>query len=97
MPHQLQLVSTKLTYIGIFIGIGIHSVYNENQAANLYVSGIFNALAAGILLYSSLVTLITPEVTDSAEFRAKGIGEKVLNFLGLYLGAGVMALIAVWA
>ncbi|XP_075643251.1 zinc transporter 1-like [Castanea sativa] len=81
--------------VGIAIGIGISSVYNENSPRALIFEGIFNAASAGILIYMALVDLLAadfmnPRVQSNARLQ---IGVNV----SLLLGAGLMSLLAKWA
>ncbi|KAM4071393.1 hypothetical protein ACB094_11G059200 [Castanea mollissima] len=83
------------TPVGIAIGIGISSVYNENSPKALIFEGIFNAASAGILIYMALVDLLAadfmnPRVQSNARLQ---IGVNV----SLLLGAGLMSLLAKWA
>ena len=83
------------TPVGIAIGIGISSVYNENSPNALIFEGIFNAASAGILIYMALVDLLAadfmnPRVQSNASLQ---IGVNV----SLLLGAGLMSLLAKWA
>ena len=86
------------TPLGIVVGIGISSTYNDNSTNALIVEGTFNALAAGILIYMALVDLL------AADFMNPGLqnnlriqlGSNVSLLLGL-VQVGCMALIAKWA
>ncbi|XP_058763095.1 zinc transporter 1-like, partial [Vicia villosa] len=49
------------TPVGIGIGLGISSVYDENSPTALIVEGIFNAASAGILIYMALVDLLAAD------------------------------------
>ena len=83
------------TPAGIAIGIGISSVYDENSPTALIVEGIFNAAAAGILIYMSLVDLLAADFMNP-----KMQTNKRLQFganVSLLLGAGCMSLLAKWA
>ncbi|XP_050279937.1 zinc transporter 8-like isoform X2 [Quercus robur] len=83
------------TPVGIAIGIGISSGYDENSPNALILEGIFNAASAGILIYMALVDLLAadfmnPRVQSNARLQ---IGVNV----SLLLGAGLMSLLAKWA
>ena len=83
------------TPVGIAVGIGISSVYNENSPNSLIVEGIFNAAAAGILIYMALVDLLAadfmnPRVQSNLRLQ---IGANI----SLLLGAGCMSVLAKWA
>ncbi|XP_059441352.1 zinc transporter 1-like [Corylus avellana] len=83
------------TPLGIAIGIGISSVYNENSPTSLIVEGVFDAASAGILIYMALVDLL------AADFMNPRVQSNLKIQLGanisLLLGAGCMSFIAKWA
>ncbi|KAI7991253.1 Zinc transporter 5 [Camellia lanceoleosa] len=83
------------TPVGIAIGIGISSSYDENSPRALAVEGILNAASAGILIYMALVDLL------SADFMNPKMQANPKLQLGanasLLLGAGCMSLLAKWA
>ncbi len=93
----LTLVYGVTTPLGIAIGIAIHSTYNPNSPEALLTQGIFDSLSAGILIYTALVELITPEITNSRPFRNQTRSKQFLQFMALYLGAAVMAIIGRFA
>eukprot|EP00898_Chlorokybus_atmophyticus_P001050 jgi/Chlat1/1946/Chrsp157S02258 len=97
-----QILSMVIGYalttpIGVAIGIAARTSYNENSRTALIVQGTFDAVSAGILIYTGLVELLTYNVTLNPEFRASSAKNKLGGFLSLYLGAGIMALIGRWA
>ncbi|OMO66944.1 Zinc/iron permease [Corchorus capsularis] len=80
---------------GIGIGTAIASVYNPYSPAALVVEGILDSLSAGILVYMALVDLIAADFLSkrmSCNFRLQ-----VVSYFMLFLGAGMMAALAVWA
>jgi zinc transporter 1/2/3 len=83
------------TPLGIAIGIGISSVYNDNSPTSLIVEGVFDAASAGILIYMALVDLL------AADFMNPRVQSNLKIQLGanisLLLGAGCMSFIAKWA
>ncbi|XP_058754038.1 zinc transporter 8-like [Vicia villosa] len=83
------------TPVGIGIGLGISSVYDENSPTALIVEGIFNAASAGILIYMALVDLLAADFMNP---RMQKSGSLRLGCnISLLLGAGAMSLIAKWA
>lgn len=91
----LALFFSLITPLGIAIGIGISSVYDENSPTALIVEGIFNAASAGILIYMSLVDLLAADFMNP-----KMQTNRRLQFganVSLLLGAGCMSLLAKWA
>ncbi|BDA47590.1 Zinc transporter 5 [Coccomyxa sp. Obi] len=83
------------TPIGVAIGIGIQSTYNANSLANLVVSGVFDSVSTGILIYMALVDLIAVDFTTK-RFR-NSLVLQVGSYLSLTAGCAVMAIIGIWA
>ncbi|KAF3775644.1 Zinc-regulated transporter 2 [Nymphaea thermarum] len=91
----LMALFSLTTPVGIAIGIGISSTYNENSPTALIVEGVFNSASSGILIYMALVDLLaadfmTPRMQNSGKLQ-------VLANVSLLLGAGLMSLLAKWA
>lgn len=83
------------TPLGIGIGTVIATSYNPRSAGALVVEGILDSLSAGILVYMALVDLIAADFLSkrmSCNFRLQ-----VVSYLMLFLGAGLMSALAIWA
>ncbi|ORY53648.1 Zinc/iron permease [Rhizoclosmatium globosum] len=91
------LVYPLTTPIGILVGIYIRSFYNENDGGLIVAQGIFNSLSAGILFYNTYTELMSAEINHSGHFHGFSPRFKTACFFAMYLGAGMMALLAVWA
>ncbi|CAL9044690.1 unnamed protein product [Musa banksii] len=91
----MGLFFSLTTPVGIAIGTGISSVYNENSPTALIVQGLLDSVAAGILIYMALVDLL------AADFMHPRVqGKPKLQFalnVSLLAGSGLMALLAKWA
>lgn len=85
------------TPLGIGIGIAIHTVYVPNSVEGLLATGILDAMSGGILIYTALVEFLTPELTNSKDFRDSSVLFKGLQLLALYLGVALMAFIGRYA
>ncbi|XP_027083375.1 zinc transporter 4, chloroplastic [Coffea arabica] len=83
------------TPLGIAVGTGISTSYNPNSPRALIIEGIFDSISAGILVYMALVDLI------AADFLSKRMScntrLQVASYIALFLGAGLMSLLALWA
>lgn len=83
------------TPVGIAAGTALASFYNPNSPRALVVEGIFDSVSAGILVYMSLVDLI------AADFLSKrmscNVKLQVASYVALFLGAGLMSSLALWA
>ncbi|PKA50588.1 Zinc transporter 5 [Apostasia shenzhenica] len=83
------------TPVGVAVGIGISTVYNESSPKALIVEGILNSGAAGILIYMALVDLLA---TDFMNPKVQKNGRLQIGInVSLLAGAGLMSLIAKWA
>ncbi|KAM7250281.1 hypothetical protein ACFE04_022164 [Oxalis oulophora] len=83
------------TPVGITIGIGISSVYDENSSTALIVEGVFNASSAGILIYMALVDLLAADFMNPR--MQSNVGIQLGANLSLLLGAAFMSVLAKWA
>ncbi|KAL0017613.1 hypothetical protein SO802_004682 [Lithocarpus litseifolius] len=83
------------TPAGIAVGIGIASFYNQYSVGALVTEGILDSMSAGILVYMALVDLIAADFLSkrmSCNFRLQ-----VVSYFTLFLGAGLMSSLAIWA
>lgn len=91
----MALFFSLTTPVGVAIGIGITNVYDDSSPTALVVQGLLNSVAAGILIYMALVDLL------AQDFMNPKVQTNTRLFVGanvtLLLGAGVMALLAIWA
>ncbi|KAF8731820.1 hypothetical protein HU200_015759 [Digitaria exilis] len=83
------------TPVGILVGVGISSVYNENSPTALIVEGILNSVAAGILVYMALVDLLAEDFMNP-KVQSRGKLQLGINVFML-VGAGLMSMLAKWA
>lgn len=83
------------TPIGIGIGTAVASSFNSHSPGALVTEGILDSLSAGILVYMALVDLI------AADFLSKrmscNVRLQVVSYVMLFLGAGLMSALAIWA
>ncbi|KAG8068339.1 hypothetical protein GUJ93_ZPchr0005g15967 [Zizania palustris] len=83
------------TPIGIVIGIGISSAYNENSPTALIVEGVLDAAAAGILNYMALVDLLAEDFMNP---RVRNSGRlQLIVSVSLLVGTTLMSLLGIWA
>ncbi len=96
LPYFLCLSYGFTTPIAIAIGLGVRTTYNAGSYTANVVSGVLDAISAGILLYTGFVELLARDFI----FDVKHTGSlKQLNFniLSLLFGTGIMALLGKWA
>ncbi|ETK76517.1 hypothetical protein L915_17082, partial [Phytophthora nicotianae] len=94
---MVNFIFAITTPIGQVIGIGIRSTYSDSSTTSLWVQGILNCVAGGILLYTGLVELLTYNMTTNGQFLSRQTAQRFALYISLWLGAGLMALIGKWA
>lgn len=84
------------TPIAIAIGLGLRTTYNSGSYTANVISGIFDSLSAGILIYTGLVELLARDFLFNPE---RTMDNRKLAFMVIVtiLGAGLMALLGKWA
>ncbi|TYZ68397.1 hypothetical protein PybrP1_000746 [[Pythium] brassicae (nom. inval.)] len=85
------------TPVGVVIGMAIRTTYSSTSTTALWVQGVLNCVAGGILLYTGLVELLTYHMTTNQEFLSRSSGQRFLLYAACWLGAGAMALLGKWA
>lgn len=96
LPWILCLAYGLTTPISIAIGIGLRTTYNPGSFTANVVSGILDAMSAGILLYTGLVELLARDFLFNP-YRTRDNTRVIFMIVCVLLGAGVMALLGKWA
>lgn len=96
-PYLLGLAYGLSTPIAIAVGLGVRESYPPEGRTTLIVNGVFDAISAGILIYTALVELMAHEFMFSSSMRKAPIREVLAAFVLLCLGAALMALLGKWA
>lgn len=97
IPYIGALAYPLVTPIGEAIGIGVRKSYNGNSATANYVTGTLDSVSAGILCYTAFVELIAHDFVFNDKMRTAPIWLLILDMFYVFLGAGLMALLAKWA
>lgn len=87
-PLILGLAYGLSTPVAIGIGLGVRNVYPPESRTALIVSGVFDSISAGILIYASLVELIAHEIVFSDMMRRTSPNRALRAFSLVCLGAG---------
>ncbi|PAN19038.2 hypothetical protein PAHAL_3G243600 [Panicum hallii] len=91
----MALFFSLTTPVGVVIGIGISSAYDENSPRALIIEGVLNAAAAGILNYMALVDLLAQDFMNP---RVQNNGRlQVIVNVSLLVGTALMSMLAIWA
>ena len=91
----MSIFFSVTTPIGIAVGMGIASSYNESSQTALIVQGVHNAASAGILIYMSLVDFLAADFMHPK--MQSNTGLRIMAHISLLIGAGIMSLLAKWA
>lgn len=97
LPWFFGLAFGLTTPIAIAIGLGVRESYPPGSSTALITNGIFDAISAGILLYTGLVELIANEFLHSPELKHASVTRVFSAFFVMCWGAGLMALLGRWA
>ncbi|KAK6074414.1 plasma membrane low affinity zinc ion [Seiridium cupressi] len=97
MPYLLGVLYALSTPIAIAAGLGVRETLTPGSSTTLIVNGIFDAISAGILLYTGLVELMAHEFMFSPQMQSAGLKMKMGALGCVFLGGGLMALLAEWA
>lgn len=82
--------------IGIAIGIGVASSYEDHSTTSLAVQGTLNCFSGGLLLYIALVQMIAHDFMVAASELTGGWTVRVLSYVALTIGIAAMAIIAIF-
>lgn len=97
-PWVLAAAYAVITPIAIAIGIGVRHSFSPDGRTSLIANGCFDAISAGILLYTGIVELMAHEFLYSNHFKGPdGLKKSLLAFIVMCFGAGLMALLGKWA
>jgi len=95
VPLWASLVYGLATPIGCGVGMAMRTSLSMHSEKGLIVMGVFDAVSAGLLLYTGMVGLLAKDFLGGMT-RTPGRG--VAWGLGMFaLGVLVMAVLAVWA
>ncbi|KAI1172949.1 ZIP zinc/iron transport family [Nemania sp. FL0916] len=97
MPYLLGLGYAVSTPISIAIGLGIRSTLQPGSSNATLINGIFDAISAGVLIYTGLVELLAHEFMFNAHMRGAGLKVQMLALGCVAVGAALMAVLAIWA
>jgi zinc transporter 1/2/3 len=97
LPYLLGFGYAISTPIAIAIGLGIRETLQPGSANATLINGVFDAISAGILIYTGLVELLAHEFMFNAHMRNAGVKTQLFALGCVALGAGLMAVLAIWA
>lgn len=97
MPWALGSAYGVSTPIAIAIGLAVRTTFAPGSQKTMIINGVFDAVSAGILIYTGLVELMAHEFMFNPEMRKASMKMMMFAFFCMCLGAGLMALLGKWA
>lgn len=96
LPWFLCTAYGLTTPIAIAIGLGLRTTYNAGSFTANVVSGVLDAISAGILIYTGLVELLARDFLFNPDLT-RSRNRLIFMVICVFLGAGLMALLGKWA
>lgn len=96
LPWALCTAYGLTTPIAIAIGLGVRTTYNSGSYTANVVSGVLDAISAGILIYTGLVELLARDFLFDPH-RTQDDKRLTFMVISVLFGAGIMALLGKWA
>ncbi|KAB8271081.1 Zinc/iron permease [Aspergillus minisclerotigenes] len=96
LPWILCTLYGLTTPISIAIGLGVRTTYNSGSYTANVVSGVLDAISAGILIYTGLVELLARDFLFDPH-RTQDNKRLTFMVISMLWGVGIMALLGKWA
>jgi len=96
-PWLMALAYGCTTPVGQTIGLGLRFQYSPGSEAGLLLVGIMNAISAGLLIFASLVELLSEDFLSDESWNVLRGSKRVVACFLVFLGAFLMSLIGAWA
>ena len=96
-PWVLGALYGFTTPVAVAAGLGVRSSLAPNSQNTRIINGCFDAISAGILIYTALVELMAHDFMFNPEMRKGSMKMLLLAYLCMCVGAGLMALLGKWA
>lgn len=97
LPWFLCAAYGLTTPVAMAIGLGMRYTYNGNSFTANIVSGVFDSISAGVLIYTGLVELLARDFLFNAKRMDDSFGRLAFMIGCTLLGAALMALLGKWA
>ncbi|KAI1634390.1 ZIP zinc transporter-domain-containing protein [Biscogniauxia mediterranea] len=96
-PIFMALAYGCTTPIGQAIGLAARSAYSPESEVGLILVGVMNALSSGLLVFASLVELLSEDLLSDESWRVLRGRRRVCAFILVVAGAFAMSLVGAWA
>jgi zinc transporter 1/2/3 len=85
------------TPIGQAIGLATHTLYSPDSEVGLLLVGTMNAISSGLLIFASLVELMSEDFLSDESWRVLRGRKRVIACILVFMGAFCMSLVGAWA
>ncbi|KAF2797358.1 putative plasma membrane zinc ion transporter [Melanomma pulvis-pyrius CBS 109.77] len=96
-PWLMALAYGCTTPLGQAIGIATHTLYAPDSEIGLLMVGVMNAISAGLLVFASLVELLSEDFLSDKSWQILEGKRRVYACVLVFLGAFFMSLVGAWA
>ncbi|KAF2750363.1 Zip-domain-containing protein [Sporormia fimetaria CBS 119925] len=96
-PWLMAFTYGCTTPIGQAIGLATHTLYSPDSEVGLILVGVMNAISAGLLVFASLVELLSEDFLSDESWRILRGRRRIYACVLVFLGAFAMALVGAWA
>ncbi|KAH6684962.1 zinc-regulated transporter 1 [Plectosphaerella plurivora] len=96
-PWLMALAYGCTTPLGQAIGIATHALYDPESEFGLVLVGTMNAISSGLLVFASLVELLSEDFLSDESWRVLRGKKRVVACLLVFAGAFGMSIVGAWA
>ncbi|KAI1374380.1 ZIP zinc transporter-domain-containing protein [Hypoxylon crocopeplum] len=96
-PIYMAVAYGCTTPIGQAIGLAARSAYSPDSEVGLILVGVMNAISAGLLVFASLVELLSEDLLTDESWRTLRGRNRVYACMLVVAGAFGMSLVGAWA
>ncbi|KAH7125629.1 ZIP zinc transporter-domain-containing protein [Dendryphion nanum] len=96
-PWIMALAYGCTTPLGQAIGIATHTLYSPDSEVGLLIVGIMNAISSGLLVFASLVELMSEDFLSDESWVVLRGRRRVYACILVFSGAFSMSLVGAWA
>ncbi|KAJ5101560.1 Zinc/iron permease [Penicillium alfredii] len=96
-PWIMSLAYGCTTPIGQAIGLATHTLYSPDSEVGLLLVGTMNAISSGLLIFASLVELMSEDFLSDESWRILRGRKRVYACILVFLGAFCMSIVGAWA
>ncbi|KAL5363854.1 ZIP zinc transporter-domain-containing protein [Aspergillus floccosus] len=96
-PWLMSLAYGCTTPIGQAIGIATHTLYSPDSEVGLLLVGTMNAISAGLLIFASLIELMSEDFLSDESWRVLRGRKRVYACILVFLGAFCMSVVGAFA